>query len=916
MLNTQQILEKLMQHIKENNQEEIRNLLGTIESQEEKVEIVNSIYCETRPLCWAIENGRKEIVQMLIDAGAKVNSEIADGITPLCLAATIGSLPILEALLDAGARVAIFSNFCAPENRRNPIYIIASRRQLLDQGMDFVARLVNALKVQGLERPISYLQSSLHVAVKNGDLELITFLLANGADGKKNYQRSRDKWTRLYYTEEQRLLDLALELLDKNVALNFLDKVEVMQNIAIALIRSGEPVAINPSAVRLATKHNLVTVLEEMAKQGFWDDAYASCIDISGDSSPLLIAVENGFVQAARILCNAGFKTDNLLRSNETLAHLAVKSGSSEMLEFVLSTKVDPNIPNSSGTLPLHLAVEFDQPAMVGQLLLSGANIAPDCNGKTPFHLAITLNRTQCLEIFLGRANAKELLALPASGSLALWNSMLDGSAGQKQGISPLLLALRYGHNDMAKMFIKRNADVNFMGSTSALILATERNNLEMVDLLLQNGANPWFGRRRLSEKDRQLSGSARALVTTTKEDQAKISRKLAASAINSLPFMQRMQRPVVDNQLQYPISIAVESGFEQIAIRLLTFCAERDQDFGSSWKNKDGDTLPVIAVKKGLVNLVVRFASYYKLREASMTITILMVAIEQPKPAVAIALIEQSHDLGIDLDQTNKEGITPLVAAIKAKQPAIVACLLNHGVYVELEPKKSGLFHRQSDLPLHIAVRTGQVDILQMLFPRYSDGIDVIGANEQTALYIAVTMGNAEMVQILCDHGANPYQKVDRMTVMELAESLKNQDIIDILAKQPPSKEGSRSAATDKCSSIAPPASNPEFAPLPLPSAPPLPIIPPAYDTVTTATAVPLPSSSGNPPTYSLVMAAGLFPPAPASATNTTDHQTSVDTQMTDQERLAMVATISNPPSEDPKINTQSNHRIAEYAV
>lgn len=64
----------------------------------------NTAVCWT-PLCHAVDKGNVKILQMLLDAGASYQVEMAGGRTPLHAAATNGDHVILKMLLNTGARI-------------------------------------------------------------------------------------------------------------------------------------------------------------------------------------------------------------------------------------------------------------------------------------------------------------------------------------------------------------------------------------------------------------------------------------------------------------------------------------------------------------------------------------------------------------------------------------------------------------------------------------------------------------------------------------------------------------------------------------------------------------------------------------------------------------------------------------------
>lgn len=64
-----------------------------------------NIEAEISPLRIAIELNSKDIVNLLIENGAKVNVKSKDGFSPLCIAVANNYLDTAKALLDAGAAV-------------------------------------------------------------------------------------------------------------------------------------------------------------------------------------------------------------------------------------------------------------------------------------------------------------------------------------------------------------------------------------------------------------------------------------------------------------------------------------------------------------------------------------------------------------------------------------------------------------------------------------------------------------------------------------------------------------------------------------------------------------------------------------------------------------------------------------------
>ncbi|MBI3681948.1 MAG: ankyrin repeat domain-containing protein [Acidobacteria bacterium] len=144
----------------------------------------------------ATYQGRKEVVQLLLQSGSKVDAftaaalgdtkrlarlvsenkpvleqHSADGWTPLHLAAFFGQKDAVKLLLEAGARVDARSvNYM----NNHPLHAAAAGRSrdlvgmLLEHGAD-----VNATQAGGW--------TALHSAAQSGDVEMVKVLLANGA---------------------------------------------------------------------------------------------------------------------------------------------------------------------------------------------------------------------------------------------------------------------------------------------------------------------------------------------------------------------------------------------------------------------------------------------------------------------------------------------------------------------------------------------------------------------------------------------------------------------------------------------------------------------------------------------------------------------------------------------------------------
>ena len=131
------------------------------------------------PLAQAVVSNQTDAARRLIESGADVRDEPA---STLIEAARAGSTDLVSLLLDHGAdvddRESLFSLFLGAPRPHRPLYYAVRNRHvevtrlLLDRGADLEAG--------------SSQDDLLHVAIENGDAEMVELLLAHHADPNRS----------------------------------------------------------------------------------------------------------------------------------------------------------------------------------------------------------------------------------------------------------------------------------------------------------------------------------------------------------------------------------------------------------------------------------------------------------------------------------------------------------------------------------------------------------------------------------------------------------------------------------------------------------------------------------------------------------------------------------------------------------
>ncbi|XP_056128521.1 ankyrin repeat domain-containing protein 26 [Rhinichthys klamathensis goyatoka] len=164
---------------------------------------------------------------------------------------------------------------------------------------------------------------------------------------------------------------------------------------------------------------------------------------------------------------------NQLDKENRTALHIACSCGHTDVVQFLVESKVKLNLCDNQNRSALMKAVQCEQDRSVSLLLEHEAdpNLV-DINGNTALHLAARIP------------------SLPVA--LRLLEHSANINAQNKDGNTPLMLAVMENHTDMTELLLKEGADVNVKNQEqrSALMIVACNGQISMVRLLLQYDAD------------------------------------------------------------------------------------------------------------------------------------------------------------------------------------------------------------------------------------------------------------------------------------------------------------------------------------------------------------------------------------------------------------------------------------------
>ncbi|EQC26326.1 TKL protein kinase, variant [Saprolegnia diclina VS20] len=469
----------------------------------------------------------------------------------------------------------------------------------------------------------------------------------------------------------------------------------------------------------------------------------------SNGSSALCVAAGDGHADIVSALIDAGANVNHAMNDGSSPLLMAVHAGAGDIVDLLLAGGADVNLAMPDGETALYAAAQRGEDAIVSALLSAGASVDLmwlDDN-QTPLYIAAYEGHASVVQLLL---DAKASVDVPTS-----------------DGATAVFVAAQNGDEDIVRRLLAATANVHLAMDTGVtpLYIAAVRGHAHVVSMLLQAGANV---EQAANEGETPLLAAAQEGLNTV------VKMLLEAQASVDQPM----------NNGRTPLYSAARGGHADVVGLLLTGGAAVDR------ATNDGDTPLLAASRMGhvdvvrhlldagaSVNQVVQQRYKYRRQKIAPGATPLFLASLGGHAAVVRALLR----LWPNVNAADASGDTALSVATRAGHTAIVSLLLDAGATLSgvggdcasvLDAPAKELLHavaagdaartrllvdngaspnikdQNGDTLLHLAVRSGKHDVLEMLLRAPDVDLNPRNKDNETPLVLAIKLRHRRIPQ------------------------------------------------------------------------------------------------------------------------------------------------------------------------
>ncbi|XP_057318733.1 ankyrin-1-like [Microplitis mediator] len=740
--------------------------------------------CEVEPgeemtaLQLAIKKQDWKLINYLLQNNVLVNTYTSKCEPALFLAIRSGNVSLVKTLIHHRARINI------TYNNNTPLHLAVDQNNYTIA--EFLIRRraeVNALTKEN--------QSPLQIAIEKNNINLVKLLIKNNADINVV---TKDYETALIFSIKNENFNLFKILLDAGAEVNPVNLpplfVAIEKNcytMTKRLIERGANINTiynNQTALIIAVeKENL-----KIAKLLIRNKADIN-IEVAVAKTALSAAIIKGNFVIFKMLVDAiaDLNSPNLLP-----LHLAVLQDNYDFTEYLVSSGADVDSLDSRRQTPLHIAVTKKNKKIINLLLKNNADVNVfDDDNLSPLKIAVINGNKEIVELLLDKAKNTVKKSLKSLLKIA-WNNStfkifellfdvgleiyplaadklvpplhmaviknnfetLDGLINDGVDINgsfwdktPLEIAVRRGYKKMTELLVKNKANVNSKNGENVLKVAVEKNNFELMRLLVDAGADV---------------NSAAILEQAIKNNNYEIVKYLISNGAE------------INNAYEYrkwgitPLEHAVQRGYKKIVELLIEYKADVNRISFFSF------TCLSIAIENDNFEIFkLLLDAGADIRPSHITRAPIYTAVDKNNYEITKHLINHGADVNTCFD--NK---TLLYRAVENENERIVELLINNKANVN----QTIVICYSSNSALYKAVEISNLNILKILVKAPSIDVNLSLDFHEPLLHQAIRQNNYEIIKCLIEHGANINTVYKCETPLKIAIINGNKEVVKLL--------------------------------------------------------------------------------------------------------------------------------------
>jgi ankyrin repeat protein len=393
-------------------------------------------------LMWAVQNGKEEVVEFLLERGVDIEAKDQFNRTALMHAVENGFKAAVKLLLEKGAQVDHYDT--KNENLLDYAFRLDFRRGPKNEIIELISMCPEAINLKSKDGTTLLMFSVLH-----GLTKILEQLLAKGSDIEAKDNQGN---TALIYALENVRKEITEILLKNEADIESKDKD-------------------SNTALIWAAKNNKKAAAELMLEKG----ADIEAKDKDGNTA-LIWAAYNGKKEIVELLLKNKAYVEARNNDSNTALICAVQSGNEELVELLLKNKAYVEAKNKDGNTALMFAVKDGKIKVVEQLIAMKADLyAKNNDDKTVLDFALTDYKSDKKDVIMLCLEANDLLC--KNSMTALMRAAYDGNkelvellvnsgfqdTEEDHALIALTLAAFRHHKDVMMVILKKLEEKSFI---------------------------------------------------------------------------------------------------------------------------------------------------------------------------------------------------------------------------------------------------------------------------------------------------------------------------------------------------------------------------------------------------------------------------------------------------------------------